>query len=79
MLIVLEEENNCYSDTTERRLLTGRQHPLPTGPLEILRYALNQVEQTAYPDDEVPSIVRTRNILNEGIIFLKAEAPTAIP
>ena len=65
-------------DTMEMHAATGRQtmRPLPTEPLEILRYALSEVEQTAYPGDEVPSIVWIRNILNEGITHLKAEPPS---
>jgi hypothetical protein len=68
-------------DTMENRAATGcrRMRPLPTEPLEILRHALGEVEQTVCPDDEAPSVVWIRNILNEGIAFLRAEAARVSP
>ena len=52
-------------DTRETYAATGRQtmRPLPTEPLEILGYALSEVEQTVCPADEVTSIVWTWDIL----------------
>ncbi|MDR3797485.1 MAG: hypothetical protein P4K93_05010 [Terracidiphilus sp.] len=47
---------------------------LPTDPLEILLYALGEVEQTVWHDDEFPSLVGVRNILNGGITLLRAGA-----
>jgi len=47
---------------------------LPTEPLEILFYALGEVEQTMRHDDESPSLVWLRDILNEGIASLIAGA-----
>ena len=68
-------------DTREMHPATGRQtmRPLPTEPLEMLRYALSEVEQTVCPANEVPSIVWTRDILKEGIILLKTERASVSP
>lgn len=68
-------------DTMESRAATGPQtmHALPTEPLEILLYARGEVEQTVCRDDEAPSIVWIRNILDEGIAFFRAEAAKVSP
>jgi hypothetical protein len=76
-----EEEKQMRCDTTQNRAVPGcrRMRPLPTEPLEILRYALGELEQTACPDDEAHSTVWIRNILNEGIAFFGAEAAGVSP
>ncbi|MDR3753132.1 MAG: hypothetical protein P4K78_04740 [Terracidiphilus sp.] len=62
--------------TMESQAAVSRQtmRALPTDPLEILLYALGEVEQTVWHDDEFPSLVGVRNILNGGITLLRAGA-----
>ena len=62
-------------NTMESRDATDRQtmRALPTEPLEILRYALSEIEQGIRREGKVPSIVRVSQIVNEGITFLEAE------
>jgi hypothetical protein len=63
-------------DTMESQATTGRQSmpALPTEPLEILRYALSEVDQTVCREREAPSIVSVSHILIEEISFLEAKA-----
>ena len=51
-------------DTMESQATTGRQSmpALPTEPLEILRYALSEVDQTVCREREAPSIVSVSHI-----------------
>ena len=58
-------------DATDRQTMRA----LPTEPLEILRYALRELEQGIRREGEVPSIVHVSQVVNEGITFLEAEAP----
>ncbi|HUD57780.1 MAG TPA: hypothetical protein VMR02_21305 [Terracidiphilus sp.] len=61
-------------DTLGNWATTDRQkmRPLPKEPVEILRYALSELEQTMCP--ETSSIVHVRHTLIEGITFLETEA-----
>jgi len=73
----LEEANQMLRDTIGSRAATGRQtmRPLMTEPIEILRYALSELEQTMCTEDEASSFIYLRQILNEGIIFLQQRRP----
>jgi hypothetical protein len=70
----LKETKQMLRDTLRNWATPDRQEmrPLPKEPVEILRYALSELEQTMCP--ETPSIVHVRHTLIEGITFLETEA-----
>ena len=71
---LLKVAKQMQRDTLGNWAATDRQkmRPLPKEPVEILRYALSELEQTMSP--ETPSIVHVRHTLIEGITFLETEA-----
>lgn len=73
-----EEAKRRLRDTVETGAAIGRcrqpMSALPTEPDAILRYAFSELQKTMCREDDPPSIVHVRHILNEGIAFLKAEA-----